>query len=48
MRNQKRTREQCKADASARIAAVCLFLAALLILALVAWLGPDGRRAAKA
>lgn len=32
MRNQKRTREQRKADASARIAAVCLFLAALLIL----------------
>lgn len=28
----KRTREQRKADASARIAAVCLFLAALLIL----------------
>lgn len=32
MRNQKRTREQRKADASARIAAVCLFLAALLII----------------
>lgn len=32
MRNQKRTREQRKADASARIAAVCLFLAVLLIL----------------
>lgn len=32
MRNQKRTREQRKADASARIAAVCLFLTALLIL----------------
>lgn len=32
MRNQKRTREQRKADASARIAAVCMFLAALLIL----------------
>ena len=30
MRNQKRTREQRKADASARIAAVCLFLAVLL------------------
>lgn len=32
MRNQKRTREQRKADASARVAAVCLFLAVLLIL----------------
>lgn len=32
MRNQKRTREQRKADASARIAAVCLFLAVLLII----------------
>ena len=32
MRNQKRTREQRKADASARIAAACLFLAVLLIL----------------
>ena len=32
MRNQKRTREQRKADASARIAAVCLFLAVMLIL----------------
>lgn len=32
MRNDKRTREQRRADASARIAAVCLFLAALLVL----------------
>lgn len=32
MRRDRRTREQRKADASARIAAVCLFLAALLIL----------------
>lgn len=32
MRNDRRTREQRKADASARIAAVCLFLAVLLIL----------------
>ena len=32
MRNQKRTREQRKADASARIAAVCLFLAVMLII----------------
>lgn len=32
MRNDKRTREQRKADASARTAAVCLFLAALLII----------------
>lgn len=32
MRRDRRTREQSKADASARIAAVCLFLAALLII----------------
>mgnify|MGYP004515509465 CR=1 FL=1 len=32
MRRDRRTREQRKADASARIAAVCLFLAVLLIL----------------
>ena len=32
MRRDRRTREQRKADASARIAAVCLFLAALLII----------------
>ena len=32
MRHDHRTREQRKADASARIAAVCLFLAALLII----------------
>ena len=32
MRRDRRTREQRKADASTRIAAVCLFLAALLIL----------------
>lgn len=32
MRRDRRTREQRKADASARIAAVCLFLAAMLIL----------------
>lgn len=32
MRRGRRTREQRKADASARIAAICLFLAALLIL----------------
>lgn len=32
MRHDHRTREQRKADASARIAAFCLFLAALLIL----------------
>lgn len=32
MRRDRRTREQRRADASARIAAVCLFLAALLIL----------------
>ena len=32
MRHDHRTREQRKADASARIAAVCLFLAVLLIL----------------
>lgn len=32
MRRDRRTREQRKADASARIAAFCLFLAALLIL----------------
>lgn len=32
MRRDRRTREQRKADASARIAAVCLFFAALLIL----------------
>ena len=32
MRRDRRTREQRKADASVRIAAVCLFLAALLIL----------------
>lgn len=31
-RDNRRTREQRRADASARIAAVCLFLAALLIL----------------
>lgn len=33
MRHDHRTREQRRADASARIAAVCLFLAALLIIA---------------
>lgn len=32
MRHDHRTREQRRADASARIAAVCLFLAALLII----------------
>ena len=32
MRRDRRTREQRKADASARIAAVCLFLAVMLIL----------------
>ena len=32
MRNQKRTREQRKADALARIAAVCLFFAVMLII----------------
>nr|DAW59855.1 MAG TPA: lytic transglycosylase [Caudoviricetes sp.] len=32
MRRDRRTREQRKADASARIAAACLFLAALLII----------------
>ena len=32
MRRDRRTREQRKADASARIAAVCLFLAVLLII----------------
>ena len=32
MRRDRRTREQRKADASARIAAACLFLAVLLIL----------------
>ena len=32
MRRGRRTREQRKADASARIAAVCLFIAALLII----------------
>lgn len=32
MRRDRRTREQRKADASARVAAVCLFLAVLLIL----------------
>ena len=32
MRRDRRTREQRKADASARIAAVCLFLAVMLII----------------
>lgn len=32
MRHDHRTREQRKADASARIAAVCLFLAVMLII----------------
>ena len=32
MRRDRRTREQRKADASARIAAACLFLAALLVI----------------
>lgn len=35
MRRDRRTREQRKADASARIAAVCLFLAVMLILVAV-------------
>ena len=32
MKHDHRTREQRKADASARIAAVCLFLAVMLII----------------
>ena len=43
MRNQKRTREQRKADASARIAAVCLFLAVLLILFAVLTVNTTGQ-----
>ena len=33
MKRDRRTREQRKADASARFAAICLFLAMLFILA---------------
>ena len=43
MRRDRRTREQRKADASARIAAVCLFLAVLLILFAVLTVNTTGQ-----
>lgn len=43
MRRDRRTREQRKADASARIAAVCLFLAAMLIIVAALTVKTTGR-----